>query len=90
MVYGIAFCPISESDILKDLGCADSKTLTEEKREVIFEKMLSDENVTGKVGWAVDVISPKFISNCMFQRSKCSLNEVNLQYILVQFIQICF
>lgn len=76
MVYGIAFCPISEAAILKDLGCADSKTLTEEKREVIYEKMLNDENVIDKVGWMVDVISPNHISNCMLQRAKYSLNEV--------------
>lgn len=35
MVYGIAFCPVSKKSILKDLGCADSKQLTEQQRDEV-------------------------------------------------------
>lgn len=76
MVYGIAFCPVSQDSILKDLGCADSKALTEVKRDEIFAKMLSDEAALSSVGWACEVISPNYISNSMYKRAKHSLNEV--------------
>lgn len=35
MVYGIAFCPVSKQSFLKDLGCADSKQLTEDQRDEV-------------------------------------------------------
>ncbi|KAF5280665.1 hypothetical protein FQA39_LY05313 [Lamprigera yunnana] len=75
MVYGIAFCPLEESKILKTSECADSKTLTEEKRDNIFSSLCSSENV---FGFAVDVISPTYISNCMLSRTKISLNVVSM------------
>lgn len=84
MVYGIAFCPIEHKDILIDLGCADSKALTEEKREDIFQKITAqndEENSDEKqvIGWAVDVIAPHVISTNMLSRSKCSLNEISMK-----------
>lgn len=78
MVYGIAFCPISKKDVLVDLGCADSKQLTEEKRDVIFDDINSKEFANSCIGWAVEIISPNVISNSMYRRSKCSLNEVSM------------
>lgn len=68
MVYGICYCVKKEDEILKKLGCADSKSLTEEKREVIFKNMCQE---TSNLGWAVDVISPNQISNCMLRRYGC-------------------
>lgn len=78
MVYGIAFCPISKQSILKELGCADSKQLTEEQREQIFVSSNQKEDSTASVGWAVDLISPNEISNSMLSRVKRSLNEVSM------------
>lgn len=86
MVYGIAFCPIQHKDTLTDLGCADSKALTEEKREVIFEEInglfvesaAEEKNGKGVIGWAVDVIAPHVISTSMLSRTKCSLNEISM------------
>lgn len=78
MVYGIAFCPLEKSEILKTLGCADSKQLTEEKREVIFNDICTKEYASTNMAWAVEVISPNVISNSMFRRSKHSLNEVSM------------
>lgn len=74
MVYGIAFCPLEKSEILKTFECADSKALTEEKRDDIFSKLCSSTEI---VGWAVDVISPNYISNSMLSRTKHSLNAVS-------------
>ena len=65
MVYGICYCVKKEDEILKTLGCADSKSLTEEKREDIYKKLCEE---TKCLGWAVDIISPNRISNCMLKR----------------------
>ncbi|XP_045769619.1 ribonuclease H2 subunit A [Maniola jurtina] len=78
MVYGVAYCPLSQTDVLKSLGCADSKALTEEKRDDILLKMLTDENARNNVGWIAEVISPNYISNSMYRRAKHSLNEVSM------------
>nr|CAH0100650.1 unnamed protein product [Daphnia galeata] len=74
MVYGITYCPESRVEELKTIGCADSKTLTEEQREKLFQKL---DSLQEFVGWAVEVISPNSICNNMFKRLKHSLNEVS-------------
>lgn len=78
MVYGIAFCPIENKDALNDLGCADSKQLTEEKRDIIFDDINTKQYANSCIGWAVEIISPNVISTSMLKRSKCSLNEVSM------------
>jgi ribonuclease H2 subunit A len=78
MVYGIAFCPVSQAEILKTLKCDDSKILTEQKRDEIFENINQQEYATQNMGWAIEVISPNVISMCMFRRVKHSLNEVSM------------
>lgn len=74
MVYGITYCPESRAEELKTIGCADSKTLSEDQREKLFEKL---DSMGEFVGWAVEVISPNTICNSMFRRVKHSLNEVS-------------
>ncbi|KAL0830561.1 hypothetical protein ABMA28_002716 [Loxostege sticticalis] len=78
MVYGVAYCPVNQRSVLEALGCADSKALTEEKRDEIFTKMLTEEDSLNNVGWAADIISPNYISNSMYKRAKHSLNEVSM------------
>lgn len=78
MVYGIAFCPLEKSEALKTLGCADSKQLTEEKRDTIFNDLNTKDYAKDSVGWAVEVISPNSISTSMLRRAKHSLNEVSM------------
>ncbi|XP_012252111.2 ribonuclease H2 subunit A [Athalia rosae] len=75
MVYGISYAPLSNKQLLIDLGCADSKSLTEEQRDAIFDEICKN---SVKMGWAVEVISPNVISNSMYRRSKVSLNEVSM------------
>lgn len=75
MVYGISYAPLSEKKLLVDMGCADSKSLTEQKRDVIFDKICDNSD---KMGWAVDSISPNYIANCMYRRTKTSLNEISM------------
>lgn len=79
MVYGIAFTPISKQKILKDLGCADSKQLTEVQREEIFVNANKEAFSTDSIGWAVEIISPNDISTSMFRRVKRSLNEISME-----------
>ena len=79
MVYGIAFCPVSKQSLLKTLGCADSKQLTEPQRDEIFIKSNQEEYSTESVGWAIDIISPNEISTSMLRRVKRSLNEVSME-----------
>ncbi|XP_066248656.1 ribonuclease H2 subunit A [Euwallacea similis] len=75
MVYGTAFIPINEQMVLEELECADSKALTEEKRDQIFDKICEKSN---KMGWAVELIAPNSICNSMLSRSKHSLNQVSM------------
>ena len=74
MVYGITYCPESWAEELRKFGCADSKTLTEDQREELFEKI---STLKESCGWAVEIISPNSICNSMFKRMKHSLNEVS-------------
>ena len=76
MVYGIAYTPLSEKQLPVDLGCADSKALTEEQRDKIFNKICEHRK---KIGWAVEVISPNTIANSMYRRVKFSLNDVSMK-----------
>eukprot|EP01083_Nonionella_stella_P051869 137739_1 len=73
MVYGICYCPASKEDELKKMGFADSKVLTAEQRETLFE----DIKKSDFLGWLVDVLSPDSISANMFRRPKVSLNAVS-------------
>uniref|UniRef100_A0A2P2I321 Ribonuclease n=1 Tax=Hirondellea gigas TaxID=1518452 RepID=A0A2P2I321_9CRUS len=74
MVYGVCYCPVGQDEDLKKLGAADSKTLTEVQREKLFEQMNKNNDY---IGWSIEIISPVFISNCMYKRPKVSLNEVS-------------
>lgn len=74
MVYGIAFCPSKESELLTSFECADSKVLTEEKRDNIFSKLCN----VNTIGWGVEIISPNIICNNMLNPSKVSLNDISM------------
>lgn len=75
MVYGILYVPLSKVQLLKDLGCADSKKLTEPQRNDIFQTICDHSD---NLGWAIEAISPVTIANSMYRRSKISLNEVSM------------
>lgn len=73
MVYGCLYCARSYEKTLSTLNFADSKTLKEEKREELFEKLKSNE----LIGWAVDVIDPRELSAKMLKKIKINLNEIS-------------
>lgn len=65
MVYGTCYCSIDNQSVLKTLKCADSKALTEQCRDGIFDGITEQAEI---LGWAVHIISPTTISNCSFMR----------------------
>jgi len=65
MVYGTAYCSVNNETILKTLKCADSKSLSEEARDGIFDNISKQVEL---LGWAVHIISPTTISNCSLMR----------------------
>lgn len=73
MVYGCLYCPLSYQKTLASLDFADSKTLKEEKREEVFEKLKANDSI----GWEVDIIDPKDLSAKMLKRVKINLNEIS-------------
>lgn len=75
MVYGISYAPLSQKQLLVDLGCADSKSLTEKRRDEIFDDICKHKD---SIGWAIDVISPNVIASSMYRRTKVSLNETSM------------
>lgn len=75
MVYGISYAPLSRKQLLIDLGCADSKSLTEKKRDEIFDGICKQKD---NMGWAIEAISPNVIANSMYRRTKVSLNELSM------------
>ena len=74
MVYGIAYCPISRTTDLKDLGAADSKQLKEEDRDDILDKIHANKDY---IGYSVSILSPNFISYSMLGRQNYNLNEMS-------------
>lgn len=75
MVYGTALCCVDDSAQLAALECADSKALTEETRDKLFEKICGSPDL---LGWGVEIISPNSICNSMLSRTKYSLNQVSM------------
>jgi ribonuclease H2 subunit A len=73
MVYGCAYCPLSREKDLKSSGYADSKTLTEDQRENLFEKICACDYV----GWSVEVISAARLSEHMLRVKKYNLNLIS-------------
>ncbi|CAF3872289.1 unnamed protein product [Rotaria magnacalcarata] len=74
MVYSAFFCDEKQLSILNDLGCADSKQLTEERRSSIFAEYEKHNN---HLGFILKVLSPHMISTSMLRRDKYNLNDIS-------------
>lgn len=68
MSYAIAYYPQAEEQVLAKMEFADSKSLTEVKREKLFEAVQSNEKGYQNIGYMIKVISPNAISNAMLRR----------------------
>ncbi|DAZ97400.1 TPA: hypothetical protein N0F65_011284 [Lagenidium giganteum] len=71
MVYGTAYWRIQDNDEMSALGFDDSKALSAESREGLFDKI----NANQRLGWMVRLISASEISDKM-QRQTSNLNEI--------------
>jgi len=88
MVYSIAVCSTDRLDqLLETLKVADSKELTEEQRETIFEKA-NDVERRDYFGYALRILSPQYISASMLRRIKFNLNEVSHETAM-KLIELC-
>lgn len=74
MVYACCFTPESNLEDLAGRKYADSKTLSEEKRELLFQGICDYD----QVGYCVDVLSAQVLSAKMLARDKISLNAIAL------------
>ncbi|GAA5984919.1 hypothetical protein JCM10908_002451 [Rhodotorula pacifica] len=70
-VYGVAYCKLDYSDELKQMGFADSKTLTDPLREELFKQMLEHGE---DVKYAATIMSPNDISMGMLRKTPYNLN----------------
>lgn len=82
MVYGIGVCVTEKLERLKDLGVADSKTLTEIKREEIFAKAQQKE-CSEFFAYALKILSPHYISVSMLKRYVCQNGPQSTSFVYV-------
>ncbi|VDL19990.1 unnamed protein product [Hymenolepis diminuta] len=74
MLYACAVAPVSKIASLKEMGLADSKQLTEGKREDLLKEMLKECNW---VAYTIHAISPMEITEKMLSSQKISLNTIS-------------
>lgn len=74
MVYGCCAWPISSREEYSSLGFADSKVLSEAKRDSLYETLSS----LPFVHFRTCILSPEYISNSMLSRFKVSLNVISM------------
>ena len=75
MVYAIAVWRTVDRPILSTLGFADSKQLTEEERDGLFEVLerLKERVLT----FEITSLSPMYLSNHMLMKEKHNLNQIS-------------
>lgn len=77
MVYAIAYYPQADEEALADLKFNDSKALTEQNREKLFDAIQTKQGGYQNLGYVAKVLAPNMISNCMLRRSKYNLNALS-------------
>lgn len=68
MVYAVAYYPANCEEQLSKMKFADSKQLTETARENLFEALQGTQTEFKDIGYAIKILSPNMISNCMLRR----------------------
>ncbi len=74
MVYGCCYSPIEDSELIAKAGFADSKQLTEEKRERLWSLI---EKQTLPIGYIVNNLSAESLSGQMLGRVGHNLNAIS-------------
>ncbi|KAF5826044.1 ribonuclease H-like domain-containing protein [Dunaliella salina] len=73
MVYAAAVAP--ESSDLSGRDFNDSKALTAERRDSLFDDISNDP----QIGYCAEILSAQFISACMLSRDRVSLNLLAME-----------
>jgi len=58
-------CSVTTSTMYLSMYLTDSKTLTEENRNILFEKLQKSSDT---IGWIAEILMPGFISASMLKR----------------------
>ena len=74
MVYGCAYGPIDQAAVVAAAGFADSKQLTEPRREALWGQIVSGD---GSIGYIVNMLSASSISGQMLRRNAHNLNAIS-------------
>ncbi|KAM9953535.1 hypothetical protein ACTFIW_006894 [Dictyostelium discoideum] len=74
MVYGCCYAPISRSTTLKSMKFNDSKKLTEQQRDQLFDKMGESNKI---LAYETDVITAEILSEKMLYKKPISLNVIS-------------
>jgi ribonuclease H2 subunit A len=74
MVYGCCYSPITNAETVAKAGFADSKQLTEQRREDLWEKITSSEL---QIGYICNILSAEEISGQMLRRTAHNLNAIS-------------
>jgi ribonuclease H2 subunit A len=78
MVYGCCYSPIAQHEVIGKAGFADSKQLTEKKREDLWELISSDSGKeTLQIGYICNMLSAEDISGQMLRRTPHNLNAIS-------------
>jgi len=75
MTYACVFFPLSKKKLFKSFGFQDSKKISSEKRESLFEDIKNSKEV--EISYLVKSISAAEISQQMLKSTKVSLNEIS-------------
>ncbi|OII72042.1 ribonuclease HI large subunit [Cryptosporidium ubiquitum] len=85
MVYACLFYPKENEDLLKKINVDDSKRLSSQNRDKIYDKI---KNLKDKFGWRIHIMSPEYLSCEMHRKKKNNLNEISHLAAISKFIQI--
>jgi ribonuclease H2 subunit A len=78
MVYGCCYGPIDKAEHIAKAGFADSKQLTEPKRESLWETISSDSGKADlEIGYICNILSAEEISTQMLRRTAHNLNAIS-------------
>jgi len=77
MVYGCCYSPIAHAEVVAKSGFADSKQLTEPRREQLWEDISNVKREELQIGYIVNILSAEDISGQMLRRSPHNLNAIS-------------
>jgi ribonuclease H2 subunit A len=77
MVYGCCYSPIEHADFVASSGFADSKQLTEPRREELWGDISNRKRDELQIGYIVNILSAESISGQMLRRCPHNLNAIS-------------